>query len=132
MIAKALVNILMTDAAVTSEINDRLYPIIDIPEISENEKLAATYYYVKMNTVHAKNGPSANDHEIMILAVASSYQKCWEIALKIRDALLYKTGTFKDVEVRFPRNYEIADDYEFTPINMYGVKIAFNIRTAYY
>lgn len=122
----------MNDADVTAEISDRLYPVIDIPEISENETLTATYYYVKMNTVHAKNGPCANDHEIMVLVTAAGYEKAWGIALKIRDALLYKTGTFKDVEVRFPRNYEIADDYEFTPINMYGVKLAFNIRTAYY
>jgi len=131
MIAKALVEILMNNPQITGEIADRLYPIIDIPEIS-SEELTAIYYSVIMRPVMTKNGPIANDHIVTVLTIASSYQKNWEISLKVRDALQFKQGTFKNVNFRLPECSEIADEYELTPGNMYGQKLTFNIRTAYY
>ena len=135
MISKALIEILTDDTdeadALAALVSDRIYPIIDIPE-SSADQLSAIYYSVQMYPEGAKNGPVANNHTVTFLVIASGYEKSWDIALKLRDALQFKTGTFKNVTFRLNRPKLIEDEYEFTPVNMYGQKLIFEIRTAYY
>lgn len=131
MISKALINILTADTDLTAIIGTRISPIIDIPEQSA-DLLSAIYYSVQMFPETAKNGPVANNHVVTFLTIAKGYETSWNIALKLRDALEMKTGEFKNITFRLPRCKSIEDEYEFTPINMYGHKITFNIRTAYY
>lgn len=131
MIAKALANILLANETVAAIVNGNIYPIIDIPEES-NEKLSAIYYSVVMSTEYTKNGPAANNHIVKFLTIADTYLGSWELALAVRDALLGMKATVKDVEFTLSRFPEIADEYEFTPINMYGQQLTWNIRTTYY
>jgi len=135
MISKAIIDILTgatTEAtALAAIVDDRIYPIIDIPEQSETQ-LAAIYYSVVMYPVHTKNGPVAQDHILTFLTIAKGYEKSWTIALALRNALERQRGTFKNIEFRIDRVKSIEDEYEFTPVNMYGHKLIFNIRTAYY
>jgi len=131
MISKALIKLLTDDTELTAVIGTRIAPIIDIPGES-SDLLASIYYSVQMFPEHAKNGPVANNHVVTFLTIAKGYEKSWDIALKLRDALEMQTGEFKNITFRLPRCKSIEDEYEFTPVNMYGHKITFNIRTAYY
>lgn len=130
MISKALIDILTDDTALTAIVGTRISPIIDIPDAVP--KLAAIYYSVQMFSEGVKNGPVSNNHTVTFLTIASGYETSWNIALKLRDALQFKEGTFKNVNFRLNRCESIEDEYEFTPVNMYGHKIVFKIRTAYY
>jgi len=130
MLSKALINILAANATLTAAVSDRIYPIIDIPDAAP--KLSAIYYSVQMFPEGVKNGPVSNNHIVTFLIIASGYETSWSIAIKLRDALQFKEGTFKTVNFRLNRCESIEDEYEFTPINMYGQKIVFKIRTAYY
>lgn len=131
MISKALINILLANDTLTALIDDRITPIIDIPETS-TDQLAAIYYYVQMYPEHCKQGPVAQNHTVTFLTIAAGYEKSWEIALTLRDALERKIGEFKNITFRIDRCKSIEDEYEFTPVNMYGHKLTFEIRTAYY
>lgn len=131
MISKALITLLKASTDVTTRTGNRMHPIIDIPEASD-DKLAAIYYHVQMYPEHVKNGPVANNHTVTLLTIASGYEKSMELALSVRDAIEMKVGEFKNVTFRLPRCKSIEDEYEFTPVNMYGHKIIFEIRTAYY
>lgn len=134
MISKALINILSgttTEAtALKALVSDRIYPIMDIPDTAT--KLAAIYYSVQMYPENSKNGPVAQNHTVTFLVIASGYEASWAIALKLRDALQMQVGTFKSIKFRIDRPLSIEDEYEFTPVNMYGQKLTFKIRTAYY
>jgi len=137
MLSKALIAILSADTdkadALAAIVGDRIYPIVDLPEVPEDAALAAIYYNVQMYPESTKLGPVANNHTVTFLTVADGYEKAWEIALKLRDALQLQRGTFKNVEFRLPRPESIEDEYsELVPLSMYGVKEIFKIRTAYY
>lgn len=131
MISKALITLLKASNDVTTRTGTRIHPIIDIPEASADE-LAAIYYHVKMFPENSKQGPVANNHTVTLLTIASGYEKSLELALAARDALEMQIGEFKNITFRLPRCQSIEDEYEFTPVNMYGHKIIFEIRTAYY
>jgi len=131
MISKALINILLANDTLTALIDDRITPIIDIPETSADQ-LASIYYYVQMFPEHSKQVPVAQNHTVTFLTIAAGYEKSMEIALALRNALEMQIGEFKNIQFRITRCKSIEDEYEFTPVNMYGHKIIFEIRTAWY
>lgn len=132
MLAPAIILILADDAALTAAIGDRIYPIIDIPDIPVNNTLSAIYYSVSMFPEDIKNGSAANNHTVSMLIVTSSYLSSWQLSLKLRKALEKKLGIYAGINIRLNRCRSIEDEYEFTPQGMYGQKLSFEIRTAPY
>lgn len=132
MIAKGIITILLSDQALGAIVGNRIAPIIDVPEIDPGTKLSAIYYSISMYPEMVKNGGVAVNHTITLLTVTSSYLDSWNLSLALRNALEMKRGTFSDIQFNFGRCLSIEDEYEFTPGNMYGQKLTYKIRTAYY
>jgi len=132
MLAPALITILAADTALTAAIEDRIYPIIDIPEVPVNATLSAIYYSVGMFPEDIKTGQAAANHTVSILVVTNGYLSSWQLSLKLRKALEKKTGLISGIIITSNRCQSIVDEYEFTPQGMYGQKLTFQIRTAPY
>lgn len=132
MIAPSIITILKANTALVAKVSNRIYPIIEVPEVAEGSKLSAIYFSVAMFPESVKNARVGVNHTVTFLTVASTYLESWELSLALRAALDSQGGIIGAINYRFDRCTSIEDEYEFTPYNMYGQKVIFNIRTTYY
>ena len=98
-IGKAIYDILSNDSAVSTIVEDKIYPLyepqtVDLPCI--------TYQQLEPMPTKIKDGVSPLDEfTVQINSIATSYTSARDLADKVRTALDFKNGTYGGLNVQF-------------------------------
>lgn len=107
-IGKVICNILLNDDKVTEKVDNKIYPLI------ADETTTFPFIIYQRSGFTPQNNKDHTDENVTvdIVVAAETYAESIEIAIKVREALEHKNGTFSDIEINDIVIDDATEDYE--------------------